>query len=317
MTSRIFKPLVCAATLFVSTIAHAADVDTSLLTVCRDLASETPASESQGALINHPVMDKLKQGFGDNFTPNTHLSTKAEGLRETVDFVTANLNTLIARAHAPKVLLPDGAIPEDFKLHFVCGTPSDGYGFVINGSTQVFIDVGNVSADFMPHLLTHELWHVGFKNAYPEQFDAEFHSGNPMRRVAYQMVNEGIGHYYSMRRRLVPKITYEDWHDRTARIFGLLNEKSAEALSASSEEAQERLIFRGHAGVPYWQKWLAVPGAIITYRLLQRDGEAEVKRLVAAGPCAFLTRYNALADPVRAELVPEQIMKATCADKQN
>lgn len=310
--NNVAKILACAALTHFSAPATAADVDKSLLPVCSGLAIE-PTPESQRALLNHPVMDKLKQGFGADFLPDPDLAAKAERISETVAFVEANLDGLVKRAHAPKILLPDGAIPPDFKMHFVCGTPSDGYGFVFDGKTELFIDVGNVTADFLPHLLMHEFWHVGFKNAYPEQFQAEFHSGDPLRRVAYQMVNEGVGHYYSMRRRLVPKITYEDWHDRTANIFSLLHEKVPGVLSAETAEAQEQLIFRGHAGVPYWQKWLAVPGAIITYRLIGREGEAEVARLIAAGPCAFLSRYNTLADPERGELVPEVIVEAACA----
>lgn len=309
-----FRKLVaCAVLAFLTLPLNAADVDTSLLPVCRDLAGHAPQVESRAALINHPVMDKLRLGFGADFTPNPNLSDKAARILETVDFIEADLDTLIRDAHAAKTLLPDGAIPDDFKMYFVCGTPSDGYGFVIDGGTQLFVDVGNVSADFLPHLLMHEFWHVGFKNAFQDQFQAEYFSGDPMRRIAYQMVNEGVGHYYSMRRRLVPKITYDDWHDRTATIFGLLREKSADVLAAKTAQEQERLIYRGHAGVPYWRKWLAVPGAIITYRLIAREGEAEVARLIKAGPCAFLSRYNTHADPARGELVPEAIIKATCA----
>lgn len=311
------KILACAALMHVSAPATAADVDTSLLSVCRDLAGETPTAESKSALLNHPVVEKLRLGFGQDFAPQTDLSAKSARILETVSFVEENLDDVLKQAHASKILLPEGAIPPDFKMHFVCGTPSDGYGFVIDGGTQLFIDVGNVSADFLPHLLMHEFWHVGFKNAYPDQFQAEFYSGDPMRRIAYQMVNEGVGHYYSMRRRLVPKITYDDWHDRTASIFGMLRERSAAVQAAETAEEQERFIYRGHAGVPYWQKWLAVPGAIITYRLIQREGEAEVARLIAAGPCAFLSRYNKLADPARDELVPEAILAATCAGQGN
>ena len=102
----------------------------------------------------------------------------------------------------------------------------------------------------MPHLLRHEFWHVGFKHAFPEQFQREFYAEDPLRRVAYQMVNEGVGHYYSMRRRLVPRNTYDDWPERTAAIFSLLHEKLPEVKEAGDAEAQNRLIFRSHAGVP-------------------------------------------------------------------
>ena len=297
--------------------AHAfeVEVDASLLPVCAALARGENASAVESALKNHPVMAKLKQGFGPDFEPATDFSASAERMLETIALVEENTEQLLKSARASELLLPKGAFPETLKVHFLCGSHSDGYGFTIDGEKQLFLDVGNISADFMPHLLRHEFWHVGFKHVFPEQFQREFYADDPLRRVAYQMVNEGVGHYYSMRRRLAPRNTYDDWPERTAAIFALLHEKLPEVKEAQDLEEQNRLIFRSHAGVPFWKKWAAVPGAIITYRLIAADGEGAVAKLIADGPCAFLSRYQELANPDGNNRLPQELLDATCLNQ--
>ncbi len=293
--------------------AVAADVDTSLLPVCAAIARGDDDPSHARALKAHPVMAKLTVGFGADFEPDTDLMGSAPQMLETIAYVEQNLDDLLEGAYAPTVLLPPHAIPDTLKIHFLCGSPSDGYGFVVDGEKQLFIDVGNISADFMPHLMKHEFWHVGFKHAFPDQFKQEFYADDPLRRVAYQMVNEGVGHYYSMRRRLVPQNTYSDWPERTAAIFSLLHEKLPEVTTVDDAEELNRLIYRSHAGVPFWKKWAAVPGAIVTYRLIASDGEAEVAQLIAQGPCAFLSRYEQLSDPDGENRLPAGLIDATCA----
>lgn len=293
--------------------AVAADIDTSLLPVCAALARGGDDPSNARTLKAHPVMAKLRLGFGADFEPDTELTGAASQMLETIAYVEQNLDDILEGAYAPTVLLPQGAIPDTLKVHFLCGSHSDGYGFVIDGEKQLFIDVGNISADFMPHLMKHEFWHVGFKQAFPDQFKREFYASDPLRRVAYQFVNEGVGHYYSMRRRLVPQNTYSDWPERTAAIFRLLHEKLPEVTATDDLEEQNGLIFRGHAGVPFWKKWAAVPGAIVTYRLIAADGEAAVAQLIAQGPCAFLSRYQQLADPDGENRLPAELLDASCA----
>lgn len=305
--------VLCLVVTLNSMRAAAADVDTSLLPVCAALARGDADPSHADALKAHPVMAKLRLGFGADFEPSTDLTGAASKMLETITYVEQNLDDILEGAYAPTVLLPQDAIPDTLKVHFLCGSHSDGYGFVIDGEKQLFIDVGNISADFMPHLMKHEFWHVGFKQAFPDQFKREFYADDPLRRVAYQMVNEGVGHYYSMRRRLVPLNTYSDWPERTAAIFSLLHEKLPEVVATDDVEEQNRLIFRGHAGVPFWKKWAAVPGAIVTYRLIAADGEAAVAQLIAEGPCAFLSRYQQLADPDGENRLPAALIKSACA----
>lgn len=296
--------------------AFSTEVDASLLPVCAALARGEDEAENRDALKNHPVMAKLRQGFGPDFKPTVEFDPSATRMLETIALVEEDMDALMERARASELLLPKGAFPDTLKVHFLCGSHSDGYGFIIDGEKQLFLDVANISADFMPHLLRHEFWHVGFKHAFPDQFQRAFYAEDPLRRVAYQMVNEGVGHYYSMRRRLVPKNTYDDWPERTAKIFSLLHEKLPEVAGAQDVETQNRLIFRSHAGVPFWKKWAAVPGAIITYRLIAADGERAVAKLIASGPCAFLGRYQQLADPEGGNRLPEELLDASCRAAQ-
>lgn len=311
MVRRAIETVVIAL-CFVTGTAHAAKVDLTYMQYCKSLLTSGSAPALLKAMEEHAVTRKLRQGWGDAYKPNLDLEARAERTLETIALVESDIAGLIDGAHAARTLLPAGAIPENVRVHFICGSPSDGYGFTIDGEKQLFIDVSNVRAEFLPHLMKHEFWHVGFKRAFPAMFEEEFYASDPRRRVAYQMLNEGVGHYYSMRRRLVPTNTYPDWPERTASIFALLHEKLPEVTAAKSNEAQNQLIYRGHAGVPFWQKWLAVTGAIVTYRLISSDGEAAVAALIAAGPCAFLSRYQSLADPDGENRLPDALTEAAC-----
>lgn len=293
--------------------SSAAEIDTSLLPVCRALESGDKSSAVVARLNSHPVMAKLKQGFGTSFNPSPDIAGNGARTLAALDLVEESAGRLVADAIAAQNLLPENAVPAAVKVHFVCGSPSDGYGFAIDGEKQLFIDVGNVTADFMPHLLVHEFWHVGYKQVFDDHFRSEFHAADPLRRLAYQLVNEGVGHYYSFRRRLVPENTYPDWPDRTAAIFALLHDKAQQLAGVEGREDQDILIYRSHAGVPFWKKWGAVPGAVITYRLVSMAGEKKTASLIASGPCAFLSYYQQAAETRdHWEQLPDSLLFATC-----
>lgn len=306
------KAIVAGLIVIVGAAAgRTAEVDSSLLPICAALAEGQREATLVSTFKNHPVMGKLRQGFGSGFTPSVDFAEKADQMAATINHVQDHLDRLIAEAHALGSLLPDGAIPDDVKVHFLCGSPSDGFGFIVDGEKQLFVDVGNVSTGFLPHLLKHEFWHVGFKQAFPDQFKSEFYADDPLRRLAYQMVNEGVGHYYSLRRRLVPENTYADWEERTAEVFSLLHQRVPEIMAAADIDEQNRLIFSSHAGVPFWKKWGAIPGAIITHRLIEDQGEARVAALIKSGPAEFLSYYQKLTD-VRPgwDRLPDELLAA-------
>lgn len=109
------------------------------------------------------------------------------------------------------------------------------------------------------------------------------------------MLDEGGGHFYSLRPRLIPHIDYADFDRRLARVFGLLAERSAAYLDASDPQLRRRLLWRSHAGVPFWDKWAAVPGALMLYLLRREQGPAAVARLIAEQPFSLPLAYDRLA----------------------
>ena len=140
-------PGIAALSLFLvahGTHAFDGEVDASLLPVCAALARGEGDSSLERALKKHPVMAKLKQGFGPDFEPATDFSASTERMLETIALVEENMDQLLKGARASELLLPKDAFPGALKVHFLCGSHSDGYGFTIDGEMQLFLDVGNI-----------------------------------------------------------------------------------------------------------------------------------------------------------------------------
>lgn len=289
---------------------QAATFDRSFLPVCEQLAS----GGATASLESHPMLQKLKAGFGDDLTVSSEVvrqnRTRLEGYMAELDALEASLADLVADAAA----FTGPSLPPDLRINLVCGTPSDGYGFRVNGELELFLDLTRIDRDFMPHLLRHELWHVAFRAAFPGHVAGFDRPDMPFRRLAYVMLNEGVGHYYSFRRLVEPEITYSDWQGRTNAVFELLDRKFEEYKAATSKEDHDALLWHSHAGVPFWQKWAALPGAVITYRLRKTLGDEALKQVIATGPCAFLQLYQSEAqERPEWQQLPDELVSTACS----
>lgn len=294
--------------------AMALEFDSSYLNACMGVAEEPKNNENVVALNNHPTNQKLKIGFGDDFAPSVeNILAQKDRLAEYWADIEQIEEKIPEYIEAASVFVGTSAVPDNLKINLVCGTPSDGYGFSVGGQKELFLDLSNISRDFFDHLMRHELWHIAFKAHYPQQ-QADYAITNSVERyLAYQILNEGVGHYYSFQRRLEPKIVYDNWAERTASIFAKLEQGYEKLLATSDLEEQKAIVWSSHAGVPFWQKWSAVTGAIMTYRLKTTRGADAVTMAVAEGPCGFMKSYLDEAENNPSwELPPQGLVAAAC-----
>jgi hypothetical protein len=222
-----------------------------------------------------------------------------------------NLPQIEAQATA---FIGTATLPPDFTIHLVCGMHSDGFGFSADGELRLFINLSAIKPDFLPSLLRHELWHIAFRNKYPTFAKSHETSTNPMRRLAYIILNEGVGHYYSFQRRVEPTIDYDDWLERTDKVFSALSENTKRLGTLTQVDDQQELLFSSHSDVPFWEKWGALPGAIITYRMKKTLGSDAMLQIITDGPCSFLTRYQVEAAKQPSwQPIPAKLLTATCS----
>ncbi len=316
MWRRLIILLTAYAALFGSMIgsADAQELDRDLVPLCLAAAREGDTPAIRNAMEAAPVTELLRRGYGEAFQYDLHAVHNARSrIESNLAMIERDWEKIAAGLVDIESLTGEGTLPKNLKFHLVCGSPSDGYGFWFPEGVRQFIDVGNVETDFLPHLLTHEVWHVTFKTTYPNLLQAAESNPDPIAYLAYQQINEGVGHYYSFRRRLYPEISYEDWQQRTAGVFQLLHENVEDLQNTPDPAMAREKIYRSHAGVPFWKKWGAVPGAVMTYRLLEELGPEDVASLIAAGPCEFLGAYQSLADARSSwEQLPDVLLSASC-----
>lgn len=295
--------------------ARGVEFDASLLSQCLKLSTSPDDSDLQQELLAHPSM----QLISDNLPRHSEISVEQIAQQkarlahyaETIPSLQAELPALAAQATD---FAGDDILLKDQSIRLICGAPYDAFGFQKDGQFYLFLNLPLIAPDFMPHLLRHELWHVAYRQEYPKVSEAFEQSENAMKNLAYIMLNEGVGHYYSFRRRVEPKIVYDNWQERTDALFGLTKAKTAELAAATSKQQQDELLWTSEAGVPFWRKWGATTGAVITYRLNSIYGSTGMKQIVASGPCGFLRAYNSEAQNNTGwQDLPTALVTAACS----
>lgn len=292
----------------------AADFDTTLMPLCLEVAEAPHNTEPAETLSKSAIFQTIQKGFGQKLKLDTsQIAQNKERLlqhQQILDDLRHRLDALTSDAEA---LLAPGSLPADLKINIVCGAPSDGFGLQIDGALQLFLNLPMIQPDFLEHLIRHELWHVAFRNLLPKHSEAFERSKNPLRQLAFIILNEGVGHYFSFRRRVEPDIQYLDWNDRTSQIFELMRSQVDTLQQTEGADTIQGLLDQSHAGVPFWKKWGAIPGAIATYRLRKTIGDKNLQKLIEDGPCNFMTTYNNQADQYKDwQKFPEELTQASC-----
>ena len=303
-----------ALCLFLPGSVEGADYDASMLPLCQQLASNPDDEVLRTQFIEHRNIALIKEGLGDKFHVSfEQISDQKDRIEHYGSKLPALQRSLPQLELQAGKFLGENAVPEAMKIHLVCGMRSDGFGFSIDGKQRLFVNLALVAPDFFPSLLRHELWHVAFRARYPVIVEKYERSTNPFKRLSFIMLNEGVGHYYSFQRRVEPSMAYENWAERTDRIFILLNKNTLQLGTMQSSDELENLLFASHAGVPFWQKWAALSGAIMTYRLNKTLDQNQMRKVISAGPCQFLSRYQteALERPAW-QPVPDILLNAAC-----
>ncbi|WP_262695813.1 DUF5700 domain-containing putative Zn-dependent protease [Kordiimonas aquimaris] len=273
--------------------AKSAEIDASLLPQCLQIADAPNDSNLRSSLEQHESILQLKKNLGDDF----HLSfeqiqeqkNRLQHYKKSLPDIEESLPSLIEQA---TIFIEKSALPDDQKIYFICGAHADGFGFQAEGKTQLFINLTQIQPDFLPSLLRHEIWHAAFRTQHQATTDSSVYHKTALKELAFIMLNEGVGHYYSFQRRVEPAMAYTNWTERTEKIFSLLNEKTMLLAHDITPAQQQEFLFSSHANVPFWKKWGAVPGAIITYRLRKLLGTKTLSKIIAGGPCAFLASYQ-------------------------
>lgn len=189
--------------------------------------------------------------------------------------------------------------PQDVRLHLVCGSAWDAFVLRPGGVPEVYIDVGRFGAApldtalaaFRP-VLEHELWHVAFDRHRALHWPKDDGPRSVAEEFFFVMLNEGVGHYYS----LLPKLSGErddpKLGARTEQVFVRLAQAFPRLVATTDPAEQARRLRSAHTGVPFWEKWGAVPGALVVHRLRVALGDAALKQLLQRGPYRWILRYD-------------------------
>jgi len=292
----------------------------SMLPQCQAvLAGDDTAA---AAIAAHPLVDKMSRGMAPqvSFTPEEFATAAFADppderfsfarLRENAAYVTpfgehiaANRQTLI-RANLDRAteFLAVELEPEAVTLNIVCGSPWDAFVLIFDGP-EIFFDLGyyadaelDQALPGFESILTHELWHQAFLHQQQAQWPVDYHQHeDPATLFVYRMLNEGVGHYYSLYPRLYPTVGYEDFDDRIAGVFALLEHNYPLYLADEDPDAQRTQLWHSHAGVPFWEKWGAVPGALVVYYLAGELGKDGVRDLIVEEPFTLFLTYADLS----------------------
>lgn len=290
---------------------------TSMIALCEAVIE---GDESvRPALASHPLVSKMSEGMRSQvpFDPEafaaaaftaqndprfswSRLRKNAAYVVPFVDYLRNNQQQLVAKCleQAGELLLvePD---PDRVTINLVCGSPWDAYVLIFDGP-ELFFDVGWIADDELQRmlpgfraLLAHELWHLLFLDHQERHWSCDYReSSDPAVRFLYRMLNEGVGHYYSLSPRLYPNISYSDFSDRVQNVFRLLHENYPRYMAEADSKERQKLLWHSHAGVPFWEKWGAVPGAIVVYYLIEEYGRESVRQLIASEPFSIFLAYD-------------------------
>jgi len=297
----------------------AAVLDTSMVPLCeRVLAGDASV---EGELAASPVVGMMAEGQREQvgYTPAEfaaaavgekedprfswgRLRKNGEYLRTFVAGLRARSTELVAAAlDTATEFLPEKLDPAGVRIHLVCGSPWD--AFVLEfARTEVFFDLG-FYADGPPDqaisefeaIMVHELWHLALLEHQKRHWGRDYrHGGTPQARFLYRMLNEGVGHYYSMLPRLEPRPKWPDLAERERRAFAMLAEGYPKYLAETDPARKEKILWSSHAGVPFWDKWSAIPGALMIHHLKDRLGAKGIETLLIREPFSPFIEYDRL-----------------------
>ncbi|MBI5508103.1 MAG: hypothetical protein HY903_05060 [Deltaproteobacteria bacterium] len=293
-------------------------IDASMLPLCmKVIAGDSSAARELEA---HPVVRKMSEGMREEVQFTAEELARAaflaaddqrfswRRLRDNARFVTpfaakapTLLEGLIGRnAARASEFLATPMRADNVPVHLVCGGPWDGYVLYFDRGAELFLDIGwhadgeiDAILPGFEAVLTHELWHIAFGEHVRMRFAVDYkHAVDPATLFIYEMINEGVGHYYSMRPRLYPTISVAQFEEKQAAVFALLETSYPQLLAEKDADRRREMLWRSHAGVPFWQKWGAVPGALVVYRLVEAIGAEGVRALLAHEPFSLLIAYQ-------------------------
>ena len=271
------------------------------------------------ALTRSPTVARMAEGMRPNVTFTTaefaaaavsgaadprfsfdRLKKNARWVRPFIAYVQSHQAELLANAlREATAFLDVNVSPDDIPVRLVCGGAWDAYALIFE-RTELYFDVGfqadgpldEVLPDFQA-ILAHETFHLAYlahqKRHWPRDVR---HSQRPAELFLYEMSNEGIGHYYSMSRKLFPKPTIADFAQKERHAFELLRERYLAWRDNPDEAKRSDELWHSHAGVPFWDKWGAVPGGLVAYRLVLEGGNESVARLLAREPFSLFIAYD-------------------------
>ncbi len=297
-----------------------AGLDVSMMPLCERVLSGDRSVEAE--LAAHPLVRKMAEGMAEQvvFTPAEFaaaafapgddgrfswslLRENAATVRPFVDAVSRDAAGLIAESLAQVGEFVDVELrPADVPVHLVCGGKWDAYVLIFERN-EVFFDVGyygdapvETAVPAFQAILNHELWHFAFIRHQDERWPRNYRdSADAVERFLYRVVNEGIGHFYSLRDKLLPEPSIADLAERERTTFTTLAVRYPEYKAEPDPAAREDLLWHSHAGVPFWDKWGALTGAFVVYRILRDQGAARVAALLAEEPFSLFTAYDELA----------------------
>jgi hypothetical protein len=289
----------------------------SMISLCMSVTEGK--SEAQVALAKHPLVDKMSRGMRPQvvfrseefaaaaFAPEHDPRFSWKRLRQNAGHVRgfaerlARVRTVLVAESLKRAteFLPVALSPADVTINLVCGSPWDAFVLIFD-KPELFFDLGwhadqppeEAIVDFRA-ILTHELWHLAFLDHQRKRWPKDYReSADPRGLFLYRMLNEGVGHYYSMRHRLYPTPSWPDFALRAQKTFALLEKSYLQYLAETDVEKRRKLLWSSHAGVPFWEKWGAVPGAITVYVLERELGRERVKELIASEPFSLFVAYD-------------------------
>lgn len=228
------------------------------------------------------------------------LRKNARWVRPFVEYVERNRPQLVQAALQEAVAFLDVNLsPQDIPVRLVCGGPWDAYTLIFE-RPELYFDVGfmadgpldEVLPDFQA-LLAHETWHLAYLEHQKRHWPTDYRqSKRPSELFLYEMSNEGIGHYYSMSRKLFPTPSIPDFAQKERRAFELLRERYVAWRDDPDEKRREDGLWHSHAGVPFWEKWGAVPGGLVAYHMVVDGGAESVAHLIAYEPFSLFIAYD-------------------------
>ena len=296
------------------------ELDDSMIPACRKVLAADPPAVLE--LLGHPTVRMLSEGMRPEvtFTPNEF----AEASRDATDdarfswkqlrarrdqferlhrWIESNEAALRSKAgrEATRFIV---ALPPSSSItaHLTCGAPWDAFGPTVDGRPELFLDLGLLAQkdeararSAFQAILTHELWHAALalqqsRLGWPDYRNA----ADPPTRLAFVMLNEGGGHFFSLGPRLGDHSSGAETEAKFRSAFALFAEKYPAYASETDEDQRWKMLRRSHAGVPFWEKWGAIPGASLLHRLSRVLGDDQVARLVSTGPYEFIFRYAEL-----------------------